>query len=97
MYIAALCGLFREKGEKDGETLFTLNPCNLIDFMVNQAKLEPLAFCLLIDLPFAEAIFLLHQREKQSRHDLFLVSMKFLLPLFASSHTIKYVSMACVF
>ena len=97
MYVSALRALIKHKGETSGEVLLNLTPCDLIDFMVNRAKAEPLAFCILVELRFAEVIFLLHQCEKQSRNDLFLACIKFLLPLFASSHAIKYVSMACDF
>ena len=97
MYVAALRGLKREKGEAMNGDAFTLNPCDLIDFMVNRAQVEPLAFCVLVELRFSEVIFLLHECEKQSKNDLFIASMKFLLPLFASSHAIKYVSMVCDF
>ena len=78
-------------------SVLDFKPTDLIDFMVARAKEEPLAFCVLIELRFAEVIFLLHQAESQSRNELYLASIKLLLPLFASSHAIKYVSMVCDF
>ena len=87
--------MIKSKGENEpsNSSILKFKPPDLIDFMVRRAKVEPLAFCFLIEIRFAECIFLLHQAEKQSRNDLFLASIKFLLPLYASSHAIKYVSM----
>ena len=100
MYVAALRDMIKAKTEEN-ETLsindLSFNPPDLIEFMVRRAKMEPLAFCILIEMRFAEVIFLLHQAEKQSRNDLFLASIKFLLPLYASSHAIKYVSIVSDF
>ena len=94
MYVATLRKKVKSKEQSEPSTsTLKFDPSNLIDFMVSRAKEEPLAFCVLIELRFAEVIFLLHQAEKQSRNDLFLASIKFLLPLYASSHAIKYVSM----
>ena len=93
MYVAALRSMIKDK-EANAESPSTkFIPTDLVDFMVARAKIEPLAFCVLIELRFAEIIFLFHQAEKQSRNDLFLASIKFLLPLYASTHAIKYVSM----
>ena len=95
MYVAALRSMIKCKSQEASSTTRDLEvkPSDLIDFMIWRAKAEPLAFCVLIELRFAEIIFLLHQAEKQSRNDLFLAGIKFLLPLYASSHAIKYVSM----
>ena len=92
MYVAALRSMIKFKSQTSTGNL-NVQPSDLIDFMVNRSKVEPLAFCILIELCFAEIIFLLHQSEKQSRNDLFLAGIKFLLLLYASSHAIKYVSM----
>ena len=98
MYVAALRSMIKSKQENEPlQNILKFNPSDLIDYMVARAKVEPLAFCVLVELRFAEVIFLLHQAEKQSRNDLFLASTKFLLPLYASSHAIKYVSMVSDF
>ena len=61
--------------------------------MLQRAKEEPLVFCVLLELRYAEVIFLLHQCEKENRIDIFLATMKMLLPFYATTHAIKYVSM----
>jgi hypothetical protein len=52
-----------------------------------------LALVILFELRFAEVIFLLRQAEKESRHEIFISCMKYLLPLFSSTHSTKYVLM----
>lgn len=84
--------MLRAKAEKN-EDLSSIHPKELVDFMVSRARDEPLAFCILLEMRFAEVIFLLHNAEKESRCDLFVASLKFLLPFFTSSHANKYVSM----
>ena len=99
MYTMALRSMIQTKKEESGEQGANLKfkPCDLVDFMLERAKVEPLAFCILLELRFAEVIFLLHQCEKQNRNDIFLTSMKLLLPFYATSHAIKYVSMVSDF
>jgi hypothetical protein len=92
MYVAALRGMIEMRKEKN-ERIDQVKPMDLVEYMLARAKKEPLAFCILIELRFAEVIFLLYQSEKKSRHDLFIASMKFLLPFYTSSHAVKYVSM----
>ncbi len=79
------------------DTSKTFSPCDLVDFMINRATEEPIAFCILIELRFAEVIFMLHQSEKESQSNLFMSCLRFLLPLYASSHATKYVSMVTDF
>lgn len=83
------------KSSEDKSKKFS--PCDLVDFMINRALEEPIAFCILIELRFAEVIFMLHQSEKESRSDLFMSCLRLLLPLYASSHATKYVSMVTDF
>lgn len=101
MYVAALRGMIKSKAknvpEEQEVQMLKFKPCDVVDFMVQRAKVEPLAFCVLLELRFAEVIFMLHQCEKQSKNELFLASMKLLLPIYASSHAIKYVSMVSDF
>ena len=90
MYVAALRSMIKAKQAESQNTL-KVQPSDLVDYMLKRAEEEPLAFCVLLELRFAEVIFLLHQCEKQNKNELFLASMKCLLPLYASSHAIKYV------
>ena len=99
MYVSALRGMLKTKQAEASTTNLTLKskPSDLVDFMVARAKVEPLAFCILLELRFAEVVFLLHQCERKNKNELFLASMKLLLPIYASSHAIKYVSMVADF
>ena len=96
MYVAALRSMVESK-RGNVEILKKVKACELVDYMVERAEEHPLAFCILLELRFAEVIFLLQKCEKQNRVELFIASAKFLLPLYASSHATKYVSMLCDF
>ena len=62
MYVSALRGMIKTKQvEAQNMTEFSFKPCDLVDFMIERAKVEPLAFCILLELRFAEVAFLLHQ------------------------------------
>ncbi len=74
-----------------------MNPCDVVDHMVACAKEHPIALCILLELRFAEVIFMLHESEKRSKNDLFIAAMKFMLPLFATNHATKYVSLVSDF
>ena len=97
MYVSALRGMLKTKQVDPQIMTLKLKPCELVDFMIERAKVEPLAFCILLELRFAEVVFLLHQCERKNKNELLLASMKFLLPFYASSHATKYVSMVSDF
>ena len=70
MYVAALRSMINAAQTESG--IMKFKPCDLVDFMISRAKTDPLAFCVLLELWFAEIIFLLHQCEKQIKMNSFL-------------------------
>ena len=94
MYTAAVRGLIKSKRDErePGVESINLNPCDVVDHMVARAKEHPIALCILLELRFAEVIFMLHESEKRSKNELFIAAMKFMLPLFATNHATQYVN-----
>ena len=80
-----------------GRQQIIISPVDLVEFMVERAREEPIAMCILIEIRFAEVIFMLHKSEKRSKYELFIAALKILLPLFTASHAIKYVLMVADF
>jgi hypothetical protein len=100
MYTAAIRSLVKAKREREpGRVLdnVNVNPCDVVDHMVARAKEHPIALCILLELRFAEVIFMLHESEKKSKSELFIAAIRFLLPLFTTNHATKYVSLVSDF
>lgn len=101
MYLSAIRALVKKKREDQQIPLSTnhvkINPCEVVDYMVQRAREVPIAMCILIELRFAEVIFMLHECEKKSKVELFITATRLLLPLFATNHATKYVSLVADF
>ena len=65
----------------------------VVDLIVERAKECPIIMVILIEMQCAEVIFILHQAEKESDCEKYIVATKFLAPLFAASHATKNVNM----
>ena len=74
-----------------------VSPGDVVDFMINRSKEEPLVFVMLIELRYAELTFMLREAEKNGDADLYSTALKYLSPLFAAAHATKYVSMTSDF
>ena len=101
MHVAAKRAKVNEESQSLGQTVerqkISVSPVDLVDFMLKRAKEKPIAMCILIEIRFAEIIFMLHESEKKSKHHLFIAALKMLLPLFTITHATKYVSMTADF
>lgn len=99
MYTMAIRGLIKAKADETNtpNDIVQISPTDVVDFMLERAKTYPIIMCILIELRLAEVIFMLHESEKLSNSKLYVAAIKFLLPLFASTHATKYVSMCIDF
>jgi hypothetical protein len=74
-----------------------ISASDVVDHMISRAKVYPIIFVILIEIRFAEVIFMLHEAEREGNVDLYLTALKYLTPLFASAHATKYVAMSTDF
>jgi hypothetical protein len=94
IYVSAVRAVIKHKGPG---TAFSISSSDVVDHMIQRAKEFPIVMIILIEIRYAEVIFMLHQSEKESDVSKFLTAMKFLSPMFASSHATKYVNMTADF
>ena len=101
MYTAALQAMLQVRNQgsdtHDSNGTRSISPVDLVEYMIGHAKQEHIALCVLIEIRFAEVIFMLHVCEKRSKCEMFIAALKMLLPLFAATHVTKYVSMTADF
>ena len=95
IYTIAIRGTVLKKKLTDNSP--SVSPVDVLDHMITRAKSHPIALCILVELRYAEVIFMLQDCERTSRCDLFLASIKFLSPLLATTHATTYVSMTADF
>jgi len=74
-----------------------ISASDVVDHMISRAKVYPTIFVILIEIRYAEVIFMLHEAEQAGNVDLYLTALKYLTPMFASSHATKYVAMSTDF
>ena len=70
---------------------------DVVDFIVKRAKEYPIVMVILLEVRYAEVIFMLHKAEQDANADLYVTALKFLIPLFASTHATKYTNMVARF
>ncbi len=86
-------GTESDEVESTGAPIHSFCAADVIDFMLERAKKYPIVMVMLLEVRYAEVLFMLHEAEKKADVDLYLTAHKYLLPLFASTHAIKYVHM----
>ena len=105
-YVAALRGLIEAKRvEFDSRDPAAARPhqpvkiCaqDVIDFMLERARHYPIVMVILLEIRFAEVVFMLHQAEQDSNESLYVTALKYLAPLFAATHATKYVELLAKF
>ena len=92
MYTVAIRALVDTK-KSQGETSINISPVDVIDFMLVRAEKYPNVLCIMIEMRYAEVIFMLQEAEKKRDADMFRTALKLIAPLCASTHATKYVSM----
>ena len=70
---------------------------DVLDYMINAAKANPLYCEILLEMCVAETVFLLHQAEEESSAKKFVCALKLAAPLFATNHATKYISICAHF
>ena len=75
----------------------SISVADVINFMVARAECNPQAFIILLDMRFAELIFLLHRAESQARTSLFCAAMRYAVLLYVNTNAMYYVEMICNF
>ena len=93
MYEAAIRLIVEHKAEVEFNLPVNFSVAGVVDLMVERAKECPIIMIILIEMQCAEVIFILHQAEKESDCEKYIVATKFLAPLFAASHATKNVNM----
>ena len=89
LYVAAIRSLGEHKGEVEFNEPVKFSVAGVVDLIVERAKECPIIMVILIEMQCAEVIFMLHQAEKESDCEKYIVVMKFLVPLFAAPHATK--------
>jgi hypothetical protein len=70
---------------------------DIIDFMLKRARKYPIVMVILLEMRFAEVIFMLHNAEQDANEQLYMTALKYLAPLFAATHATKYVELLAKF
>ena len=70
---------------------------DIVDFMLARARKYPIVMVILLEMRFAEVIFMLHNAEQDADETLYLTALKYLAPLFAATHATKYVELLAKF
>ena len=94
MYNASICSTLVSKMRGYGSV--SILPTYVNNYILSQSKTYPQVLCVLIKMSYAEVISMLKKCET-SNYDLFVSAIKFVAPLFATTHAKKYVSMTAVF
>jgi hypothetical protein len=93
MDVAALRSLIKGRGPG----AVTISAADVVDHMIQRSEQYPIIMVILIEIRYAEVIFMLHQAEKQGDVSKFITAMKYLTPMFTAAHATKYTSMAADF
>ena len=65
--------------------------------MVDCAKGNPFALVVLMDIRYAEVVFLLHQAKEEGSAEMFYIALKFSAPLFNGTHATKHMELLAKF
>lgn len=74
-----------------------ISPAQLIDFIIARAECNPQAFIVLLDMRFAEIIFMLHRAESRAETALFCAACRYSVLLCVNTNATHYVEMMCNF
>ena len=106
IYVAAIRALiktkemeYKEESRRDNYQPEEVKVCayDVVDLMLARAKEYPIVMTMLIEIRYAEVIFMLHRAEQDADASLYVTALKYLGPLFASTHATKYVNMLVTF
>ena len=73
----------------------SVKPSELINFMVERAKVNPQAFIILMYLRFVDLVFMLQHAESKARSDLYLSAVRYAMILFINANATDYIEMTC--
>ena len=57
-----------------------ISPVDIVDYIIYRVKTDPIVLCIIIEMRYAEVMFMFHDCKKTSRPNLFLAAMTFLAP-----------------
>jgi len=98
VYVSAMRALIKSRRDAEGpECDILVSAADVVDHIIERAMSYPIVFAILIEVRYAEVIFMLQQSEKTSDVDLYITAMKYLAPMFTCAHTTKYVPMVTDF
>ena len=98
IYVSAMRSLLKLRRDAQGpEADLSVSATDVVDHMFERAKSYPIVFAILIEVRYAEVIFMLQQSESTSNIDQYISAMKYLAPMFTCAHATKYVPMVADF
>lgn len=98
IYVSAMRSLLKLRRDAQGpEADLSVSATDVVDHMFDRAKSYPIVFAILIEVRYAEVIFMLQQSESTSNIDQYISAMKYLAPMFTCAHATKYVPMVADF
>jgi len=91
VYVSAMRALIKTRHDaEDPKCDISVSVADVVDHIIERAMPYPSAFAILIEVRYAEVIFILQQSEKTSDVDLYITAMKYLAPMFTCAHATKY-------